>query len=786
MFFRNRNRRSSIDSCPLRSGKMRSRALFQALVAGALLFSAAAGPAATIVVDAGSDENVCSGFLTLRCAINYANANPGTSIRFAPVLPAVLLQSALPTITGNFTWIDGHDINGGFVGPRIDGSAATSWTGNNGLTINASYVTISNIKVVNIPAGADISVIGGIDTAIGYDYLGILPNATQCGGPSQSTAGIDVVNDLAGSAGNDHGVAYIYANTISCHGGSGVEVVNSNYVYVGADRQGTPLGNYIGTTSDGTRAAGNGYAGVRVAVNSDQVTVSNNRIAYNANGGTIMDGTNNTVTFNTLSANYWGLAISGGSTPLIVGNKIGTSADGLLPLPNTHEGILISGGSGHFLSDNLVAYNGLAGIAVTGNSTHALIQNNEIRNNGGLPIDLGDDGFTPNGSRLPPGPNNWLPYPIMTAYSGNLVLGTACPNCNVYIYRAIGNPATPGGGGIFQTNVFANASGQWSASLPNGLTGPDITLTAGDSGGNSSEMSPRPPTPTPTPTPAATPTPTPTPTPRPATLGNISTRLSVGTSDRVMIAGFIVQGSAPKRVLIRAAGPSLTQFGVPNALANPRLELHDSTNTIGMNDDWQTTQIGGVITSDQVAEIQNSGLAPRDPLESAVIATLAPGSYTAIVQGVNGGTGVGIVEVYDLDAASGSLLVNISTRGFVQTGDNAMIGGFIVVTQATRVIIRAIGPSLIPFGVPDALANPQLELHDASSLIGQNDDWQTTQLGGIITSDQVGEIQNSQLAPTNPAESAIIATLPPGSYTAIVRGVNNTTGNALVEVYSLQ
>jgi hypothetical protein len=252
-----------------------------------------------------------------------------------------------------------------------------------------------------------------------------------------------------------------------------------------------------------------------------------------------------------------------------------------------------------------------------------------------------------------------------------------------------------------------------------------------------------------------------------------------------MIAGFVVQGSAPKRLLIRAAGPSLAQFGVPNALANPQLELHTPSSTIGMNDDWQTTQIGGVITADQVAEIQDSGLAPRDPLESALIATLSPGSYTAIVQGVTGGTGVGIVEVYDLGATNGSLLANISTRGFVQTEANAMIGGFIVVTQPTRVIVRAIGPSLTQFGVPDALANPQLELHNASSLIGQNDDWQTTQLGGIITSDQVAEIQKSQLAPTNPAESAIIALLPPGSYTAIVRGVNNTTGNALVEVYVL-
>jgi len=278
--------------------------------------------------------------------------------------------------------------------------------------------------------------------------------------------------------------------------------------------------------------------------------------------------------------------------------------------------------------------------------------------------------------------------------------------------------------------------------------------------------------------------PTATPTPTRATLGNISTRLQVGIGARVLIAGFLVQGSAPKRVLIRAAGPSLANFGVPNALANPRLELHDTSSIIGVNDDWQTTQIGGVITSDQVAEIQNSGLAPSDPLESAIIATLSPGSYTAIVQGVNGGTGVGIVEVYDLDAASGSFLANISTRGFVQSGDNAMIGGFIVVTRPTRVIIRAIGPSLSQFRVPDALANPKLELHDATSLLGRNDDWQTTQLGGIITSDQVAEIQDSQLAPTNAAESAIIATLQPGSYTAIVRGVNNTTGNALVEVYA--
>jgi hypothetical protein len=183
----------------------------------------------------------------------------------------------------------------------------------------------------------------------------------------------------------------------------------------------------------------------------------------------------------------------------------------------------------------------------------------------------------------------------------------------------------------------------------------------------------------------------------------------------------------------------------------------------------------------------NSGHAPGDGRESAIIADLAPGNYTAIVRGVNNTTGVGLVEVYDLANDASSILGNISTRSFVQTDDNVMIGGFIVQgTGAMRVIIRAIGPELTPYGVPDPLANPRLELHNAAgALIGSNDDWQHTIIGGIITRDQVADIQNSGHAPTDPSESAIIAELPPGNYTAIVRGVNDTTGVGLVEVYDL-
>ena len=270
-----------------------------------------------------------------------------------------------------------------------------------------------------------------------------------------------------------------------------------------------------------------------------------------------------------------------------------------------------------------------------------------------------------------------------------------------------------------------------------------------------------------------------------ATITNLATRLQVGAGDQALIIGFVVQGTASKKVLVRVGGPSLTQFGVAKALVNPRLELHDSSRVIAANDDWRTTQIGGVIISSQVTEIQNSGVAPANDVEPAIIATLAPGNYTAVVQGLSAGTGVGVVEVYDLAPASGSLLTNMSTRGFVQTGDDVMIAGFIVTNQPARVVIRAVGPSLTQFGVPEVLANPQLELHDARSTIARNDDWQATQLGGIVTSDQVAEIQKSQLAPAHAAEAAIVATLQPGSYTAVLRGANNTIGNALVEVYAL-
>jgi CSLREA domain-containing protein len=278
------------------------------------------------------------------------------------------------------------------------------------------------------------------------------------------------------------------------------------------------------------------------------------------------------------------------------------------------------------------------------------------------------------------------------------------------------------------------------------------------------------PTPTPhsTPTPTATPTATATPTPSgvPGTLANISTRLSVQTGDNVLIGGFIVTGTQPKKVLIRGLGPSLPVGG---ALGNPILELYSGKTLLETNDNWAD--------SPQKQAIIATTIPPKNNLESAIVRTLPANNaaYTAIVRGLNRGTGVGQVEVYDLDEKANSQLANISTRGLVQTGDNAMIGGFIVLNGNQKVIVRAIGPSL---PVSGALQDPVLELHNVNGAVVQmNDNWRA---GG-----QEAEIIATTVPPSDDRESAIVRTLAPGNYTAVVRGVNNTTGVALVEVFVL-
>jgi hypothetical protein len=264
----------------------------------------------------------------------------------------------------------------------------------------------------------------------------------------------------------------------------------------------------------------------------------------------------------------------------------------------------------------------------------------------------------------------------------------------------------------------------------------------------------------------------------PTGAANISTRLDVGTGDNVLIGGFITQGNAPMKLVLRGIGPSLPVTG---PLADPFLELHDRTSTIATNDNWKVNLAGG---SQEVA-IENTGIAPTNDLESAILAVLNPGIYTAILRGTNNGTGVGLVEVYNLGAASldvssAANLANISTRGNVQTGDNVMIGGFINEGAIPiKVLLRAIGPSL---SVTGKLADPTLELHQniggTDTIIATNDNWMTDPA-------QKADIMATTIPPTNALESAIAITLPVGEghYTAIVKGVNGTTGVALVEAY---
>lgn len=257
----------------------------------------------------------------------------------------------------------------------------------------------------------------------------------------------------------------------------------------------------------------------------------------------------------------------------------------------------------------------------------------------------------------------------------------------------------------------------------------------------------------------------------PAKAVNIATRVFVDTGERVSIAGFIVTGDISKRVLIRGLGPSLAANGVPGPLANPTLTLFDAAAIpVQSNDDWKN--------SPDAVEIMDTGIAPTNDFESAIIANLPPGQYTAALAGKDGGIGNGLVEVYDLASGTSSTLGNLSTRGFVGTGDNVMIGGLIIDSgELPIVVLRALGQTLTAAGITETLLNPTLELFDQNgAVLAFNDDWKEGQPQVLIA---------TELAPSDDHEAAIVEFLAPGHYTAVVRGKDDTTGIALVEAYRL-
>lgn len=265
----------------------------------------------------------------------------------------------------------------------------------------------------------------------------------------------------------------------------------------------------------------------------------------------------------------------------------------------------------------------------------------------------------------------------------------------------------------------------------------------------------------------------PTATPSPTSeIIQLSTRMPVGVGDQVGIGGFIITGNAPKQVIIRGIGPTLVQSGIADALADPVLELHGPSGFPTVtNNNWRDTQ---------EQQILAAGLPPTHNLEPAIWATLSPGAYTAILRGTNNTTGTALVEIYDLNPAADSKLGNLSTRAFIGVNQDIVIAGLMVSAgdASDRIVVRGLGPSLAP-AVSNVLANPTLELRNNNgSLLVSNNDWQDNTV-------QAQQITAAGLALTNSLESALVAILPPGRYTALLTGDNNSTGNGLVEVYDL-
>ena len=589
------------------------------------------------------------------------------------------------------------------------------------------------------------------------NYIGLNANGTAAVGNAGD--GVTLGSAFGGTNGNlIGGMEAAARNVISGNGGTGVQLYG--------DSNNSIQGNYIGTNA----------AGMAAVPNAIGIGAGGNPGVYNALVGGPGAGAGNVISGNTGRGISFGDNHPGLMT--IQGNLIGVARDGTTPLGNGGTGIHVGYYTGGFFGGgptiiggeksgepNVIANNGGAGVAVSccsGRPTR--VTRNSIYGNGGLGIELGPtDGANPNDEGdEDDGPNVQQNYPVISSavISGSSVMIKGTLNSipsSPFRLEFFGNKAADGSGfgeGQFflgGVDVTTNAAGNatFEAPFPVLADVDTFSATATDGAGNTSEFSP---------------------TMR-VRLLNISTRLRVQPGDRALIGGFIVSGHDEKRVLIRGLGPSLPET-IADRLNDPTLELIVPGVGSIANDNWRDTQEG---------EITATTIPPEKNLESAIVATLQPGAYTAILRDKGDQPGVGLVEVFDLNPTSGSELANISTRGFVETGDDVMIGGFIVGPSdlgKLRVIVRAIGPSLADLGVTEPLLDPRLTLFDRNGVaIGSNNNWRT---GG-----QRAEIIATGIPPEHDAEAALVATLDPGPYTAIVRGVNDSTGVALVEIFAL-
>jgi hypothetical protein len=532
-------------------------------------------------------------------------------------------------------------------------------------------------------------------------------------------------------------------------------------------------GNYIGTDATGTHAIPNAYG----------ITVINGTAA----SPVVIGGTDG-ASANVISGNVYagvqigitGRGVGGIQTSIpahyvtVTGNLIGTTADGLGRLGNLSGGITIVDSDNNTIggidaaSGNVIAFNSPHGIMVQSvlskyNATGNRLLTNRIYGNQARGIvlsrQLGASAPVPNDPNdTDTGPNNFQNYPIITSSStangiatiNGTLNSTSNAQFTLQFFADSQNFTTPGQTYLGSTSVTTDANGNatFSVTFPIGETNVLPNANATSANGDTSEFFYN-----------------------PARLVNISTRIRVQAGDNVLIGGFIMPRDAGF-VILRALGPSLSTGGIPAAdrLQDPILDLYDSTGTLlGENDNWRDDPNSSALGS----------LAPTNDLESAMVKFLNAGAYTVIVRGKNNTTGIGLVEAYLNTTNTYTELANISTRGLVETGDNVMIGGFIATESngPTRFVIRAIGPSLGSAGISNPLSDPTLELHDGhGAVIATNDNWKEGDEAAV---------RATGLAPKDDAESVILATLPVGAYTAIVRGKANATGVALAEVYNL-
>lgn len=739
------------------------------MVIGVVLLGIATARATVLTVTNTNDIGPGS----LHDAILEANAIPGAdeiqfSIPGTGVQTIYVNRNGLPEITDPVT-IDGYTQPGASPNTRAVGNDAViliqidgrdDFSGPvNGIVISGGNSIVRGLSITGIPSrvyvgfpedppppppeGDAIQLKTNGGNLIEGNFIGLAPSGASTG--HYTYRGIEALssdNRIGGTAPESRNV--ISRQQLAIVSGGDRTVVE---------------GNYLGSDPSGFVVQNNGEG---VLVRGDNV-----RIGGTATGaGNLITGSQTNIMIG-----------SSASGTIIQGNLIGTNVGGSGNLGTLSKAITINGsqtlvGGLDPGAGNRIAFN-ISGILVVGNNA---VGNTFFSNvfNAGYGFDnIALFGFSRNDlGDSDTGPNNLQNFPVIasvshSADSTRLVGGVNSKASGTFTLQFFVNRRTSTGDALLGTrSVTTDGSGmaRFDFTFP-GHTAADefISATATDAEGNTSQF---------------------LPDNGRVQLANISTRGLVGAGDETLIGGFVIHrpggfnGEFHKKLLIRALGPSLIAAGLPanGCLADPYLEVRDgSGQLIAANDNWR---------SDQAQEIIDTGAPPSNDLEAAAVVVVSDAGYTVQVRGANGGTGLGIVEVFDLDpmdpinAPDSGRLANISTRGHAGANDDVLIGGFIVNGDAAEsVVIRAIGPDLLAVGVPGALSDPTLELRDASgTLLALNDDWRET---------QEQELEQTSLGPNDNRDSAIFAALIPGHYTAIVRGRENAAGIALIEVFAL-